>query len=309
MPHIVDIQVFPIAHTALDWEAVQHWLEAIGVKDVHAVFESVSGASDAEALIALAGKRCYQSFQVGLNPNVTKIRDELVPYVANILKSGHGSVLEHATFTYAIEGVTRVFCPEMNRHRAGVAVSEGSLRYIRLTDIAYWLPTSVILTSEEKELLRRIDEMRFRGGETEVVSYDDAVASLGDAEFTAAERIKVKTSTQEILAHAFAADERAYVDLCDLWKIDELSNFHQKKQLTSMFRRVVGMGMSTGGLWTLNVRALRHIIAMRTAEGAEEEIRLVFDKIADHMVTVLPCALADFTRSAQGVWTPAHPKV
>jgi hypothetical protein len=39
---------------------------------------------------------CYRSWEPGLNPNVTKIRRDRKAYFDNILKSGHGSILEHA---------------------------------------------------------------------------------------------------------------------------------------------------------------------------------------------------------------------
>ena len=52
-------------------------------------------------------------------------------------------------------------------------------------------------------------------------------------------------------------------------------------------RRCAGSRRSasrTDIVWTANVRTLRHVIEMRTAEGAEEELRLVFDKIARIML-------------------------
>ena len=58
-------------------------------------------------LIALAGKRCYLSFEPGLNKNVNKIREDYAVYFDNILASGHGSVCEHSVFSFAIENVTR----------------------------------------------------------------------------------------------------------------------------------------------------------------------------------------------------------
>ena len=70
----------------------------------------------------MAAKRCYMSFEAGLNPNVTRVRKDLTEYLDNVLKSGHGSVLEHATYTFAIENVSRVFTGELNRHRAGVGI-------------------------------------------------------------------------------------------------------------------------------------------------------------------------------------------
>jgi thymidylate synthase (FAD) len=48
------------------------------------------------------------------------------------------------------------------------------------------------------------------------------------------------------------------------------------KQLTSKFRRMIGQGVATNILMTANLRALQHIIALRTSEHAEVEIRDVF---------------------------------
>jgi thymidylate synthase (FAD) len=48
---------------------------------------------------------------------------------------------------------------------------------------------------------------------------------------------------------------------------------------------------------------------MRTAEGAEEELRLVFDTIARIMQAEAPGLFQDFARRADGSWVPEHHKV
>ena len=119
MAHPTDIGIFFIAKSTVDLEESRKWLDYIGADKFEV---NTNSKTDSEALIELAGRRCYNSFQSGLNPNVTKIRTNLAEYIENILKSGHGSVLEHATYSFAIEGVSRVFTSEMNRHRAGWAM-------------------------------------------------------------------------------------------------------------------------------------------------------------------------------------------
>lgn len=91
-------------------------------------------------LVEIAGRTCYRSWEPGLNPNVTRIRRDPTKYLANIIESQHGSVLEHANYTFIISGVSRVFTHEWVRHRAGTAISQESLRYVRLTDIPFWMP-------------------------------------------------------------------------------------------------------------------------------------------------------------------------
>ncbi len=222
------------------------------------------------------------SFEAGLNPNVTKVRKDYVEFFDNILKSGHGSVLEHAVFTFAIEGVSRVFTAEMNRHRAGWAISEGSLRYIRFTDIPWWMPLSM----REKE---------------------------GDSEDLA----NRKKETRDKFKQAFEHQEQMYTDLLNIWTLDEAKElgykgkeiFEYKKKLTSQFRRIVGLGVATGGVWSGNVRALRHVLAMRCSPAAEEEICHVFSRIALMMRDKEPLLFGDFYENDDGYWVPEYVKV
>lgn len=291
MPRQVEIKIYNIARTCVDVKEVQKWMQFIGadeffeeqfynqVQDEHCEqpgFKAIAKpCSDGALLIALAAKRCYKSFQVGMNPNITKVRKDLCDYIDNILASGHGSVLEHAVYSFAIENVSRVFTGEMNRHRAGWAISEGSMRYIRYDEIPYWLPTS--LTVQE-----------------------------GDDE----ELIVKKRDSQDIFNEIFSHIEDAYGELCNIWQMDESDkNFQYKKKITSCLRRIIPMGIATGGVWTGNLRALRHVIALRTEPAAEEEIFYVFSKIAEIMLQAENFVFKDFKMDYQGSWKPDYPKV
>jgi hypothetical protein len=85
--------------------------------------------------------------------------------------------------------------------------------------------------------------------------------------------------------------------------------FHVKKEVTSALRRLAPIGLSTDIVWTANARTLRHVIEMRTAAGAEEELRLVFDRIARVMQVEAPGLFQDFSRQDDGCWVPEHRKV
>ena len=83
--------------------------------------------------------------------------------------------------------------------------------------------------------------------------------------------------------------------------------FHVKKEVTSALRRLAPIGLSTDILWTANARTLRHVIEMRTAEGAEEELRLVFDTIARIMQAEAPGLFQGTSaRQEDGAWVPAR---
>ena len=82
----------------------------------------VDTQNPAEILCMTAGKICYDAYGKG--------NSEIAPYLKNIIESKHGSVLEHVTWNFIIAGVSRVFSHEHVRHRAGVAISQRSQRYV-----------------------------------------------------------------------------------------------------------------------------------------------------------------------------------
>lgn len=137
MKHVTP-QVFLLARPTINAEGLADYLQAVG-----APRWTTDAPSAAEQLIEVAGRACYRSFEPGLNPNVTKVREGSQAYLENILNVKHGSVLEHANWTFAFFQVSRVLTHELVRHRAGTAISQESLRFVRLTDIPMWLPPEI----------------------------------------------------------------------------------------------------------------------------------------------------------------------
>src|SRR5690606_36979087 len=91
--------------------------------------------------------------------------------------------------------------------------------------------------------------------------------------------------------------------MADLFGLDDEGvPFSEKKAKTSFMRRFAPEGVSTHMTFGANVRALRHIIEMRTAPGAEEEIQLITDQVASIMVAEAPLLFGDYERSDTGVW-------
>ncbi len=268
--------VFLVARPAVDVEGMraylhdvggESWLDlrlgagADGEESEHERASRSPGPSPGELLVEFGGRVCYRSWEPGLNPNVSRIRTDRRGYFANILRSGHGSVLEHANYSFAIRNCSRVFTHELVRHRAGSAFSQESLRYVRLTDVGFRVPPALEPVREQ------------------VVSI---VEQLEEFQVSAARELGI--DEQEV-------------------------PFDVRKEVTSALRRLAPIGLSTDILWTANLRTLRHVIEMRTAEGAEEELRLVFDKIARLMQAEAPNLFQDFTRRDDGAWVPEHRKV
>lgn len=315
MSKLVEPAVFLIGQTAADPEQVKRWLAHVGVSE-EGLRKLAADIDDegwdgehktpplppAEAVVALAAKRCYMSFEPGLNPNVTRVREDYAEYFENILKVGHGSVLEHSVFNFAIEGVSRVFTAEMNRHRAGWAISEGSMRFIRFGEaIPYWVPTSF----QGPDVL---DETYLRlGGQTQEAILGNAIKRPSPTDVTLDER---KHASRVIMAHVFEHVRQMYRVLEAIWDMDSSDkDFAYKKAVTSAMRRIVPMGVATGGVWSGNVRALRHVLTMRCEPAAEEEILFVFSRVAKMMAEQHPMLFGDFYQDDQGFWRPKYRKV
>lgn len=318
MPSQVPIEVFRIGKTVVDKEEVDRWMKHIGALEFEIPDEET--VSNPALLIALAGKRCYMSFEVGLNPNVTQIRSDYVKYFDNVLASGHGSVLEHSVFNFAIEGVSRVFTAEMNRHRAGWAISEGSLRFIRFGEnVPYWEPDSISGASvidDRSLVMSGIGHIGSAGrndnDSTPREIMRAAAESNGFLRELESNPIEVKKQlSRAVFEMAFGNQEYWYKALEIIWA-DELapeSKFAGKKQVTSMMRRIIGLGVATGGVWSGNIRALRHVFTMRAAPEAEEEMIHVFSRVTRLMVEKEPLLFGDFYEDENGFWRPKYKKV
>jgi thymidylate synthase (FAD) len=195
---------------------------------------------------------------------VKKIRKGNEEYIGNILNQKHGSVIEHGSTNWIIRDVSRVFTHELVRHRAGVAVSQESLRYVRMDDFGLWMPNDPVLTPEIVAMCER------------------------------------KFEEDEYFCRALAAN---------LGLDDPGCSFEYKKRWTSFIRRFAPQGMATTIGITINFRALRHVLEMRTSEAAEVEIRVVFDAIAREAVNRWPALMQDFAPNEKGEWVPKNSKV
>jgi thymidylate synthase (FAD) len=258
----VQPQVHLIASPKLDYEAIEDYLKEVGGESwLERIYRE---GDDSQNLAEFAGRLCYRSWEPGLNPNVTRIRTDQEKYLTNILASQHGSVLEHAQFTFALHNVSRVFTHEAVRHRVGTAISQESLRFVRLDDLPVWFP----------EWATRDEEL-----------YEKALRLIGQME-----------DFQMWMAGHFGLDDNSVP-------------FAEKKHKTSFMRRFAPEGVATGMVWSANIRTLRHTIETRTAEGAEEEIRLVFDRIGHLMREEAPLLFGDYEVNEAGAWIPGWRKV
>lgn len=105
--------------------------------------ELINYTKDPERIIAQSAKLCYSAS--GIEELKEKLTDEsILKLIKKIIKLGHYSVLEHANFTFAIEGISRVTSHQLVRHRIA-SFSQQSQRYVKIKDkgFPYIIPKSI----------------------------------------------------------------------------------------------------------------------------------------------------------------------
>lgn len=114
-----------------------------------------------ERTVAMSARLCYSP--IGAAQLEEKISDEqAAKLVRKLVSMGHLSTLEHVTFTFAIEGVSRVLTHQLVRHRIA-SYSQQSQRYVKEHDFETIVPASIASKPEAKakfdKLMTEIQEM------------------------------------------------------------------------------------------------------------------------------------------------------
>ena len=96
-----------------------------------------------EEAIALGAKLCYSKAQIDDLRLKVEAKDQTT-FIEKLMNMGHESVLEHATFTFGIEGVSRVLLAQITRHRIGASFSVQSQRYVSYKEgFGYIVPPAI----------------------------------------------------------------------------------------------------------------------------------------------------------------------
>ena len=111
----------------------------------------ITHTPDAEKLVAEAAKLCYAKSDIDtLDKNLTP--DKVEAFLKMLGDLGHESPVEHASFTFAIEGVSRALLAQITRHRIA-SFSVQSQRYVAMGDeergFDYIMPPAIRELGEE----------------------------------------------------------------------------------------------------------------------------------------------------------------
>jgi thymidylate synthase (FAD) len=196
--------------------------------------------TDAEKLIEVAGRECYDSFGKGRNS---------LEYAAHILEVKHGSVLEHAFWGFRLRHASRGFANELVRHRVGVAISQRSTRYVDEHD-SPWAVHPVLQAWLDDPAVSPQDKEKFQGS-LEVVLTDCRQLYSMVVDFLEP-WLKARAPAEKLGA---------------------------RKQARGAARGYLGNALETSMIWSANLRTLLHVFAQRGAIFADAEARLFATRV------------------------------
>ena len=129
----------------------------------------LSYTNNPELIIATAGKLCYSPSNI---EDLLQKQDEesINKFINKLTSMGHESPLEHCSFNFAVEGVSRSLTHQLVRHRIA-SYSQQSQRYVREDDFDYVIPQDI---KNDVRLKRTFEHYMRR---TQIV-YDELVFGL-----------------------------------------------------------------------------------------------------------------------------------
>jgi len=211
---------------------------------------------DSSQLCKTAGQTCYMSFGPRRTTN-----ENAAAYIERLTSAGHGSVLEHSSFSFLLYGISRSVTHELVRHRAGAAFSQISQRYVSGSVLRFVERPEY---QEDPDLHRLFEERANRAA----AEYEAMADQL--------------LERQEGGASMLTAD----------YKTDA------RKKVQQTARSLLPNETEAPMVFTGNVRALRHIIEMRADAHAESEIRNLAVRLFLCLRTADPILFGDYELGA-----------
>ncbi len=102
----------------------------------------ISYTPEPEKVVAAAARLCYSpKSAVDIMEDFSD--EQVGAFLEKLMDLGHDSPLEHASFTFAIDGVSRALSHQLVRHRIGASFSQKSQRYVKERDFQYQTPPAI----------------------------------------------------------------------------------------------------------------------------------------------------------------------
>lgn len=207
---------------------------------------------EGEKLVSSAAKLCYSP--VGID-QIEEDQDEkkVSSFLDLLMDLGHESPIEHVTFTFGIEGVSRTLTHQLVRHRIA-SYSQQSQRYVRLSQFEYIIPPYIEKNEKAKELfIKAMEEDQEAYDQISKLLFEDhynRYISGGDSE---------KKAKQKAEKEAIEDARYVFPNACET--------------------KIVA---------TMNARSLMNFFALRTCNRAQWEIRKLGIEMLKEVKKVYP---------------------
>ncbi|HPX60645.1 MAG TPA: FAD-dependent thymidylate synthase [Deltaproteobacteria bacterium] len=110
-----------------------------------------------EKTVALAARLCYSPVSIGRLQEKLESTD-IEAFLDKIMSLGHQSVLEHVSFTFGLEGISRVTTHQLVRHRIA-SFSQQSQRYVsHKEEYTSIMPDSIAENEEARQIFAFMSE-------------------------------------------------------------------------------------------------------------------------------------------------------
>lgn len=224
---------------------------------------------DAEKVVAMAAKLCYSASDI---ENIKDGLDEesTSRFIKMLSDLGHGSPVEHASFTFGIEGISRACSHQLVRHRIA-SYSQQSQRYVDGTKFEFVTPPEIEKNEKAYEAYKKVIDMQ-----------SEAYREIRDALVAG----YVKDAKPEL--------EGTDEEICGKFKAENKAQYNAfVKKANEDARFVLPNACTTKIICTFNVRSLDNFFSHRCCNRAQWEIREVAQLMLLECLKVAPNLFAN----------------
>jgi thymidylate synthase (FAD) len=212
----------------------------------------IAHTPEPEKIVSAAAKLCYS--RVGVDDIVENLTDENIQKFLNMLMDlGHESPIEHVSFTFAVEGVSRTLTHQLVRHRIA-SYSQQSQRYVKLEQFQYIIPHSI-------ESIPEAREMFIKSMEESQNTYNKLVEIL------------MEKHTRRLTEEGQSLDKARRT---------------AEKMAIEDARYVFPNACETKVVFTMNARSLMNFFRHRCCSRAQWEIKELADEMLKEVIEVAP---------------------
>ena len=230
-----------------------------------------------EKLIAAAAKLCYSKSDIEhLYKNQTS--EKVEAFINKLLMLHHESPLEHISFTFGIEGISRSLTHQLVRHRIGCSYSQKSQRYVSENQFQYIIPDQIKNNYNTNkiynDLMINIQEQ-----------YNNMFNVLMFEKIKNTEKINNWDKYNEL----FNNNEIDIINIIDEFKeYNKKLYFKYEKSIIEDVRYILPNATETKIIVTMNLRALINFCKERTCNRAQWEIRQMTLEMIKLLKPIIP---------------------